>query len=141
MKKRILTLFTLLSISTFASLKPDWSIVATSCGDNTLFFTTARDPSVACKASVTGHQHLEVIFFSYDNNSKKFYLVTKREMNLGDNTITLEELVVNEGRYDILVGLKKNGEILEITEEFGYSGKILKGNDFEGGLYPVFTTL
>jgi hypothetical protein len=130
----------LLSISTFAEVKPDWSIVANMCGDNTSPTMTINAPLRACFASVTGHQDLEVVFFEYENE-KKYFLVTEKDMRIGANTLTLEEITVSEGgRYIFLGDFKKNGEILEVTTTFGFAGMIMKGGDFDGTMQPVYTT-
>ena len=143
MKKLLAFLFLLtLSLSSFAEVKPEWSIVSNMCGDNTSPTMVANAPYEVCMASVTGHQDLQVVIFKYDFQDAEYFLITGRTMRMGANTVEMEELSVSTGgRYTFIGDLVDHGEVRVMTEIMGFAGMILKGHGFNGTMQPVFTTL
>lgn len=141
MKNLFLTLILLFSVSSFAEMKPEWSIVPDLCGKNTSFFAVDDSPTSACIASVTGQDDLQVVYFTYENMKTKYFLVTDKVERMGADTLTIELVdVINHGGYALLNDLVDHGEIYKVTTSFGRKGMTLKGNGFEGELEIVFVT-
>ena len=142
MKKLLLSLVLLLSASTFAEVKPLWSLVNSECGENTSVTLDMNLPDRACFSSVTGEESLlQVVELSYDKNTTKYFLITDQVRRMGATTMTLEEVsVTRDGRYTFLNDLKDGGEVMEVVTRFGVAGRTLSGPGFNINMYVVYNT-
>jgi hypothetical protein len=145
MKQLMIALLTILSISVFAEVKPDYSLIYDRCGKNTFAgLVTYGVPSAVCIAVENipfnaSHKAREVISYHFNNVTSINYLVLDSVFVDGNRMIVAQEVEIKSDSYgyDYIGPLSATDEVIDFVI---YADQVIEGPNVSAELELMFQT-